>query len=150
MWATDICARALETAKSNAARLLPPDSIRFYQGDLFEGLEKALDSVPHLAFDIIVSNPPYIPTADIAGLSPEVRAEPALALNGGTDGLDIITRIIAEAQKWLCQNGSLIMEADPWQMERITTLLAEHDFVATTIFADLSGNQRVIQGKKPQ
>ena len=145
VWAADISAEALETAKANAERLLPPDSIHFCHGDLFE----ALPPTPYSLFPLIVSNPPYIPTADIAGLAPEVRGEPLLALDGGDDGLEIIRRIISKAPEFLFPGGILLLEADPRQMGHITALLHQADFADIQTRRDLSGKERVIAAKKP-
>jgi release factor glutamine methyltransferase len=160
VWATDISAEALETAKTNAARLLPPGSIHFCHGDLFAALLPlfpvpcSLPTVPSSLlpvtcslFTVIVSNPPYIPTAEIAGLSPEVRGEPALALDGGGDGLDVIRKIIAGALEFLCPGGMLLLEADPRQMEKIAGLFEKNGFTDVKIYNDLSGRERVIGGR---
>jgi release factor glutamine methyltransferase len=149
VWATDISAEALEIAKTNAARLLPPNSILFFQGDLFD----ALPSSPPLLIApcsllIIVSNPPYIPTTEIPSLPPEVRMEPTLALDGGDDGLHIIRKIISRAPEFLCKGGSLLLEADPRQMAAIASLYKEADFSDIQTYADLSGRERVISGIK--
>jgi len=156
VWATDISAKALEVAKTNAARLLPPESINFRRGDLFEALSDLGAGInnkqqppvptPRSPFPIIVSNPPYIPTAEIAGLSPEVRAEPALALDGGNDGLEIIRRIITGAPGFLCPGGVLLLEAYPRQMPDIASLFEQNGFSDIQTRKDLSGNERVIQG----
>jgi release factor glutamine methyltransferase len=145
VWATDISAEALTIAAANVARLLPPNSITSYQGDLYEALSPLL--IPHFSF--IVSNPPYIPSAEIPGLSPEVRAEPILALDGGSDGLDLIRRIISNAPPYLNSGGILLLEADPRQMRTITALLDQAGFIEIQIYKDLSGKERVIGGKKP-
>ncbi|MCL2269891.1 MAG: peptide chain release factor N(5)-glutamine methyltransferase [Treponema sp.] len=142
VWATDISAEALDTAKANAGRLLPPGSIRFFNGDLFD----ALNNEPSPA-SIITGNPPYIPSAEIAALSPEVRTEPVIALDGGGDGLEIIRRIIARAPDFLCSGGALLLEADPRQMERIAVLLRQAGFTGIQTRKDLSGKPRVITGK---
>ena len=139
VWATDICAKALETAKANAARLLPPESVHFFHGNLFEAVSSL--------FPIIVSNPPYIPSAEIAGLSPEVRAEPAIALDGGSNGLDIIRKIIAIVPEFLCPGGMLLLEADPRQMTGIAALFEENGFADIQTYRDLSGRERVIVGR---
>ena len=143
VWATDISPEALEVAKANAVRLLPNESIHFCHGDLFSSLH-----FPLFSFHIIVSNPPYVPTAEIAGLSPEVRGEPLIALDGGGDGLDIIKKIVAEASKFLRPGGVLLMEADPRQTDRIAVLLEEKGFIDIQIYKDLSGGERVIGGKR--
>jgi release factor glutamine methyltransferase len=149
VWATDISAEALETAKTNAARLLPPNSIRFFQGDLFD----ALPSSPplftaHSSFLIITANPPYIPTTELPSLPPEVRMEPSLALDGGDDGLHIIRKIISRAPEFLCKGGSLLLEADPRQMAAIADLFKEAGFSDIQTHTDLSGRERVISGVK--
>jgi len=144
VWATDISTEALATAQANAARLLPPNSIHFLQGDLFE---KKLPNGGNHLFSLIVSNPPYIPSAEIDGLAPEVRKEPLLALDGGGDGLDIIRRIVSGAPQFLCPGGILLLEADPRQMERIAALLQQAGFVDINIRRDLSGKERVIRAQ---
>ncbi|MCL2761666.1 MAG: peptide chain release factor N(5)-glutamine methyltransferase [Treponema sp.] len=167
IWATDISAEALIVAQTNAARLLPPNSIHFSQGDLYDALQEGLGKAiqkhsplptcsvhkylslvpsPQSPVPIILANPPYIPSAEIAGLAPEVRAEPVLALDGGSDGLDLIRTIIARAPEFLCRNGTLLLEADPRQMPRIASLLAEKGFTHIQTHKDLSGAERVIQG----
>ena len=170
VWAADISADALAIARANAARLLPPNSIHFCHGDLFdcmrrtEGSEtntlpkqqplvvEALPPAPQGGdtaplFHLIISNPPYVPAAEIAALAPEVRGEPHIALNGGDDGLDIIHRIISGAPQFLCRGGILLLEADPRQMERIAALLQQAAFTAIQTRRDLSGAERVIGGK---
>jgi release factor glutamine methyltransferase len=171
VWATDISAEALEVANANAARLLPPESICFCQGNLFEALPQhtgsdkpsphsllqAADLIVHRdqspspqspAFSLIVSNPPYVPSAQIPGLSPEVRAEPILALDGGSDGLDLIRTIVSQAPEYLCPGGTLLLEADPRQMETIATLLQQAGFAGIQTHKGLSGEERVIGGRK--
>jgi release factor glutamine methyltransferase len=144
VWATDISAEAIEVARANASRLLLSETIHFCRGDLFDALSQGSG-----LFHMIISNPPYVPTAEIAGLSPEVRGEPMLALDGGGDGLDIIRRIISRAPELLCPGGSLLLEADPRQMQRISSLLLQAGFVSIQTNKDLSGKERVIGGKKP-
>jgi len=146
VWATDISAEALAVAQANAASLLPPDSIHFCHGDLFDvgSGERGVGSV----YSLIVSNPPYVPTAEIARLAPEVQREPLLALDGGSDGLGIIGRIISGAPQFLCPGGRLLLEADPRQMERIAVLLQQAGFTGIHTRPDLSGRERVIAGKK--
>ena len=140
VWAADISVEALEVARANAARLLPPDSIHFRHGDLFN----ALGADGTLAFHLIVSNPPYIPAAEIAALAPEVCGEPLLALDGGDDGLAVISRIISGVPQFLCPDGSLLLEADPRQMARIAALLQQAGFTDIQTRRDLSGTERVI------
>jgi len=142
VWATDISAEALETAKTNASRLLPPNSIRFFQDDLYDALP------PDSLFSLIVSNPPYVPTAELPSLPPEVRMEPALALDGGDDGLSVIRKIISRAPEFLRPGGFLLLEADPRQMAAIAALYKEAGFSDIQTHEDLSGKVRVIRGIK--
>jgi release factor glutamine methyltransferase len=147
VWATDISAEALETAKTNASRLLPPDSIRFYQGDLYDALPPRTPNPEPRT--LIISNPPYIPSAELPSLSPEVRMEPALALDGGGDGLDVIRKIVSRAPEFLREGGCLLLEADPSQMKAIASLYKETGFTDIQTHADLSGGERVISGVMP-
>jgi release factor glutamine methyltransferase len=156
VWATDISADALETAQKNASRLLPPNSIRFFQGDLYDALPPRTpnhDPRPPVScslFPLIISNPPYIPSAEISSLPPEVRMEPTLALDGGDDGLHVIRKIISRAPEFLCKGGCLLLEADPRQMAAIADLYNETGFSDIQTHADLSGRERVISGVMPR
>jgi len=141
LWAADISEEALETAKANAERR--QISIRFYQGHLFEALPA------ELTFHIIVSNPPYIPSAEIRCLPPEVQREPRLALDGGEDGLGIIREIIARAPDFLEPGGILLLEASPEQMKSVSQTLEKDRFINIKTYNDLSGLERVIEGTMP-
>jgi release factor glutamine methyltransferase len=143
VWATDISAKALETARANAARHQMAESIRFRQGHLFEALPA------ELKFHVIVSNPPYISSAEIARLPPEVQREPRLALDGGEDGLGIIREIIAHAADYLEPRGTLFLEAGPEQMKSVSRALEKNRFINIKTYNDLSGLERVIEGSMP-
>ncbi len=132
--ASDVSSAALETARANA-RALGAD-VRFVESDLFDRVEGS--------FDLIVSNPPYIPSADIAALPLEVRNEPRLALDGGADGLCLIRRIIKGAAAHLASGGFLLLEADHRQMDAIAKIFHDEDFDGVRTFRDLSGQERVI------
>ena len=136
--ASDISSGALETAALNAARLLDTgfNTVRFIHSDLFENI--------HGKFDIIVSNPPYIPSSELSGLAPEVRGEPQLALDGGGDGLELIRKIISRAGEYLFPGGIILLEASPEQMPVIMRLLETHGFGEARIFRDLTDRDRVI------
>ncbi|MBO5176414.1 MAG: peptide chain release factor N(5)-glutamine methyltransferase [Lachnospiraceae bacterium] len=134
---TDISAEAIETAKSNATRL---DAIaEFYCGDLF-------DAVPTgRCFDIIVSNPPYIPSAVIETLMPEVKEhEPMSALDGDEDGLFFYRKIIHEANKFLANQGRIFFEIGCEQGEDVSLLLRENGFQNIRVIKDLAGLDRVV------
>jgi release factor glutamine methyltransferase len=146
VYATDLSAEALEVAKLNAERLLGNNQIQFYHGDLFDALPAHCSLLPaHCS--LIISNPPYVPTTVIKTLSPEVQAEPLIALDGGQTGLDIIERIIEKAPEYLVCGGSLLLEASPQQMETITSLLDKKGFRDIQLYKDLSGQDRVIGGR---
>lgn len=133
---TDISAKAVETAKKNAAHLNVPAEL--YCGDLFQ-------AVPEGArFDIIVSNPPYIPSAVIDTLMPEVREhEPMTALDGDADGLKFYREIIKNASKYLTDRGQLFFEIGCEQAADVSALLSEHGFENIRIIKDLAGLDRV-------
>ncbi|MCD8224366.1 MAG: peptide chain release factor N(5)-glutamine methyltransferase [Clostridiales bacterium] len=136
--ATDISAAAIAVAERNAKTLVPAQKIRFYQGDLFAAL-------PEGCFDVIVSNPPYIPTAVIAGLEPEVRDfEPHQALDGSADGLAFYRRIAAEAGGYLADGGSLYLEIGYDQGAAVAELLRVAGFANVRIHRDLAGHDRVV------
>ena len=138
--ASDISEKALEIAALNATRLLN-SSVSFIKSDLF-------DKVPG-KFDIIVSNPPYIPTKEIITLAPELHHEPQLALDGGEDGLDLIRKIISRAQEHLLPKGVLLLEAGPEQMPAIKMLLGNHHYSDIRIHKDLADRDRVISAVVP-
>jgi len=112
--ATDISDAALAVAKDNARRLGVEGKVSFVRCDLFP-------PAPCNKFDFIVTNPPYIPAKDIDGLSPEVRSEPRVALDGGYDGLHFYRRIIKRANEYLRPAGTLVMEAGFGQAGEIIT-----------------------------
>ena len=101
--AVDISAPALEVAQLNVAEYGLDDRIALFEGDLFAPL-------PERSYDVIIANPPYVNSASMAELPAEYRHEPALALAGGDDGMDIVRRIIGEARNWLTDEGVLIVE----------------------------------------
>ena len=110
----DISPEALQVARKNAENMNLGKKVNFIQSDVFENISGE--------FDFIISNPPYIPTDVIATLSPEVRNEPRLALDGGPDGLDVIRKIISSAPAYLKPGGLLALEivlkffnAEEWQ-----------------------------------
>jgi release factor glutamine methyltransferase len=133
--AVDLSTAALEVAASNAARHALTDRIRFLASDLLAALppDESLFDAPgspasglgSLGWDAIVANPPYVPTADRAGLHPQVRDhEPASALFAGPDGLDIYRRLIPQARAALRPDGLLALEIGHNQREAIAALLA--------------------------
>lgn len=114
----DISEGALNMAAKNAQRHNLQNRCQFILGDITRDM-------PNKRFDMIVSNPPYIPTKDIEGLSCEVKKEPILALDGGEDGLDIIRFLIGEGLSFLKENGCMLIEFGYDQGDIMDTLLKE-------------------------
>lgn len=140
--AGDISPDALEVAEENGRRL--GGNVHFVESDLFSALD------PGKAYDVIVSNPPYIPTEVIEGLEPEVRDyEPRLALDGDRDGLAFYRRIAAESRKFLADGGWLYLEIGYDQGEALEALLRDNGFVGVRIVKDAAGNHRVACGQWP-
>ena len=137
--ASDISSEALETASINSARHLK-EPVRFIQSDLFENINSK--------FDIIVSNPPYVPSDMIDSLAPEPRKEPRLALDGGEDGLELIRKIILQVREYLQKSGVLLLEAAPEQMTEMEKLLETQQFSNIKMYKDLTGRERVISAQK--
>jgi release factor glutamine methyltransferase len=150
--ACDVSEAALEVARNNARTLLgdPAEGgrvaageapVSFYLSDLLSGVPGS--------FDLIVSNPPYVPAAEIDRLSAEVRGEPRLALDGGEDGLDLVRRLIAEARDRLNPGGRLLVEAGWDQSPEICRLLSAAGFGRIESYRDLGGHERVTGGTLP-
>jgi len=134
--ATDISADAVSIAKENAETLGLSERVRFFEGDLLAPLAGE-------TFDAIVSNPPYIPGADIESLPREVRAEPRLALDGGADGLDFYRRLVGDSAALLNDGGFLAVECGDTQAGAITEMAADA-FRKTEIIRDLADKERVV------
>ncbi len=144
--ATDISEKALEIAGKNAERLGLKDRYTAHHADLYE-LKGALGDAELGKFDIIVSNPPYIPTKVIDTLEPEVRVhEPFIALDGKEDGLFFYRKIVENVDKYLLSNGWLLMEIGYDQGESVKALMENKGFKEVEIVKDLGGNDRVVLG----
>ena len=143
----DISTEALALAQENADNINNSASISFLQGDLYGALT---EMVTPITFDIIVSNPPYIPADVIDTLEPEVKKyEPRLALDGGDDGLDIIRRIIDGAQAHLIKGGELFLEMGYDQGPSVSALMREAGFADVEVIPDYAGLDRVVAGRVP-
>lgn len=136
--ASDLSGEALETARENARR--QEAEITFVQGNLFEPVKGQ--------FDIIVSNPPYIPSADIEELMEEVRLfEPRTALDGREDGLYFYRKIIEESPGYLKEGGWLMFEIGCSQGEQVSELMRNAGFSHVAVCKDLAGLDRVVKGR---
>jgi len=142
--AIDVSPEALDVARRNAERHGVADRIEFLEGDLLAPV------AGRPAFDLIVSNPPYIPTGDIEGLEPGVRDfEPRLALDGGADGLDCYRRLVEQAIPLLKPGGRLILEIGEAQDEDVRGLLARHpEYRILPTVRDLQNYPRVVHAER--
>lgn len=137
--AADLSLEALTVARTNAERHAEPARITFHEGDLFAPLPA------DLRFDLIVSNPPYIPAGEIATLEPEVRDwDPRAALDGGADGLVFYRRIAAEGAARLRPGGRLMAEFGDGQAEAIREIFSATGWQMREILSDLNGKPRII------
>jgi len=141
--ATEISPVALAIARENAERNGIEDRIRFFEGDL-------LAPVAGEQFDIVVSNPPYVPEGDRASLSVEVRDyEPTQALFAGGDGLAVYRRLIPEAYRALAPGGFIVLEIGCGQQANVQALLEKEGFAGIDFSTDLQGVPRVATARRP-
>ena len=134
----DISNDALAVAKENAERIGVKERIALRQSDVFSNVPAAKK------FDIIVSNPPYIPAADLAGLDKDVQKEPRGALDGGEDGLDFYRRICAEAAEHLAEDGLLAFEIGINQSAAVCKLCLGNGFKKAVVRKDYAGIERMV------
>jgi release factor glutamine methyltransferase len=139
--AGDLSPDALAVARRNAER--HGVAITFVEGDLDAPLRA------WAPFDLIAANLPYIPSADIAGLAPEVRGEPRLALDGGADGLALVARLVAAAPDLLRAGGAIALEVGAGQAAATAALLTAAGFIDVRRRRDLGEIERVVSGVKP-
>jgi release factor glutamine methyltransferase len=139
--AVDRSPDAAAVARANAEKL--GLAVEVLEGDLFAPV------AARAPFALIVSNPPYIPTADIAALAAEVRKEPMAALDGGPDGLAVIRRLIADAPPLLTNGGALVLEVGAGQATAVTELFAtDGRYDPATATKDLAGIPRAVSARK--
>jgi release factor glutamine methyltransferase len=139
----DVSEEALELTRLNAERLgLSGHSLRIIRSDLFEKLNDA-------RFDLIVANLPYIPSAEVNGLSREVKRDPHLALDGGVTGLEIIFRLVTASPRHLHQDGRVALELHHDQAARVSECLQSLGFVDIQTASDLGGIERFAFARHP-
>ncbi len=144
VWAVDIGESAFCAACRNALHAKVADRVQVLHGDLFDPLPRELLGT----IDFIVSNPPYIPSADLTDLPAEVLGfEPREALDGGVDGLDVFRRIADQADGWLAPGGGLALELDSARVADAAALL-EGRFEGVTVRQDLTGRDRIVYARK--
>ena len=141
--AIDISKKALEIAQKNAENNEVFRRIEFLESNLFKSFRD------NQIFDIIISNPPYIPTADIENLQDEVRLyEPRIALDGGLDGLDFYRHIANQSRKFLKNNGNIFLEIGYNQHQEVIDIFEKFNFKFIDSAKDLSGIIRVLEFEK--
>ncbi len=141
VYAIDVADEALQVARQNAERNHVANRIQFFPGNGFS----ALRDLSPIEFDLIVSNPPYIPSGEIETLDPEVRDfDPRGALDGGTDGLDFYRRLAGEARDFLKPEGRLMLEFGDGQAEAIKRIFEEQKWVVEAIREDYTQRQRIL------
>lgn len=140
-YASDISPEALEVAAVNARNLGVESRITFHSGDLLEPYLKE-----QLRFDLILANPPYIPTGDLPSLAPEVQKEPLQALDGGSDGLEVYRRLLPQAVSLLNNDGLIAVEHGYDQRERLEGIFRQAGLVSNSL-KDLAGMDRVLIGQ---
>ena len=140
MFAVDCSQAALELARRNARRFGIENQIQFYLGDGFAALPQGC-----APFDLIVSNPPYIPTSEIPTLQPEVRDyDPQNALDGGSDGLDFYRRLALEGRGWARNRCRLVLEFGDDQETAIAAILKDAGWQVFAPVEDESGRPRIL------
>jgi release factor glutamine methyltransferase len=143
--ASDLSAGALELAVCNADLILSDDRpggpCHFSRSDLLASVAPP--------FDILLANPPYIPSLEIDGLGPELRREPRMALDGGWDGLDLYRRLVPQAAAALAPGGWLLLEADGEQAAALRALLEDVGLDEISTLRDLAGIERITRGRLP-
>lgn len=158
--ATDISAEALAVARDNADRLLGPNRVAFFREDLREGLPSPPGDrrssappenpgAPQEGWDLIVSNPPYVPSAVVPELLSDGRGEPALALDGGDDGLELVRPLARNALKALRIGGRLLVETGEYNARAAAAYFESLGYRDIVVHRDLEGQDRVLEGRKP-
>ncbi|NOZ40070.1 MAG: peptide chain release factor N(5)-glutamine methyltransferase [Planctomycetes bacterium] len=150
--AIDISPMALAVAQANAEQHGVADRIEFVASDLFAKRQapEACNEEHNIEdYDIIISNPPYVASAELAGLDADVRDhEPHLALDGGEQGTEVIERLIPQAAERLKPGGWLLMEVGPNNAALVEQLVADSGLALQDTIADLAGHPRVVQAEK--
>jgi release factor glutamine methyltransferase len=156
----DILAEALALAKENAARNQVAERIEFLQGDGFgtlvewwgerprepkDNVQAGSPGVSPRQFDLIISNPPYIPSAEIATLQPEVRDfDPRGALDGGADGLNFYRKLSAEAKPFLKLDGKIMLEFGDGQADAVKNIFETQKWIVEAVKEDYSQRERIL------
>ncbi len=142
VWAIDLMPGALEVAKANAEALQVDGRVTFFEGDLLAPVPK------ETVFDVIVSNPPYVKTGELATLQREVQKEPKVALDGGVDGVTIIARLIVDALPRLKSGGLLALEIGEDEGNAVKELMVRAGYRDVKVEKDLARHDRLVLGRR--
>jgi release factor glutamine methyltransferase len=143
--ALDVSVEAIEVARENAKRHEVEERIQFHLGNGFAALPNEKQ------FELIVSNPPYIPSEEIATLEPEVRDhDPKSALDGGVDGLDFYRALAKEAKEHLAAHGCLMLEFGEGQADSIKKIFEEQKWIVEAIERDYNQRERILVARFPK
>jgi release factor glutamine methyltransferase len=143
VWCNDISDAALRLTRLNAAAHGVESRVHALPGDLLAPL------AAHGPFDLLISNPPYIPSGDIAGLAPEVRDhDPRAALDGGPDGLDVVRRLLDGGSSLLRTSGRIVLELGYDQGPAVRELAVDAGWSEIEILPDLAGRDRVLRARR--
>jgi release factor glutamine methyltransferase len=146
--ALDASEEALKIAQQNAAK--NNANIHFHKGNGFEALGNPNGEADVRQFDLIVSNPPYIPSAEIETLDPEVKDhEPRSALDGGADGLDFYRLLAEQSKNWLKPTGKILLEFGDGQADSVKKTFESQHFVVESIESDYSQRPRIFSARPP-
>jgi release factor glutamine methyltransferase len=141
--ALDVSTDALTLAKQNALQNQVVERIEFLQGDGFAAL------VTKLQFDLLISNPPYIASAEIETLAPEVKDfDPRAALDGGADGLNFYRRLATEAKPFLKSDGKIMLEFGDGQADVIKNIFENEKWIVEAVQEDYSQRARILIAHK--
>jgi release factor glutamine methyltransferase len=145
VWASDISQDALDVARQNACKHGVDERIHFLLGDMFQPFRDGGQ-----LFEVIVSNPPYIPSSGFDSLAPEVKDhEPRLALDGGEDGMTYITKIVLTGADYLVRQGWILVEMDPDQTSKAADLMERGGrYHALSRLKDYGRRYRVVMAQK--
>lgn len=143
--AVDVSEAALTMARENAALNNVASRVQFGVSDLFEDIPKTS------RFDLLISNPPYIPGPEIAALEPEVREfDPREALDGGVDGLDFYRRLSCEGPDFLAPGGRMMLEFGDGQEDALENLFTAQKWIVEVVKPDYSGSPRILIARREQ
>jgi release factor glutamine methyltransferase len=138
--ASDVSGAALRVARASAEALGLADRLRLLEGSLFE-------PVVGERFELVVSNPPYVPERDRASLAPELAHEPERALFAGPEGLDVLRPLVHGVSELRATGGALALEVAPGQAEEVAGWCRQAGFLSVTKHRDLAGRDRVVTAR---